>query len=438
MRGNEQLQFDRTGQRLAAAAVGDANDRIGVWSFAPGLEYRSLVATGRSEPANGPAIHRDGRLEAMGRADGVALFDLETGRELAFVSLPDNYTAPVCFDGAGNLLTNGYTGFFRWPVRSDRANPGRILVGPPERLPFNKGRHPVATSQDGRVIAQAMYNGYGEQPYAGGWILHPNSSAPRRVDAGVSMGWTTVSPDGRWVAFAAHGGPTRVYDAATGERVWEPAGGLSRFSPDGRWLLTDMDGGRMYEVGAWKPGPQLGPGGPLDATSELAILGLPNGIYRLVELATGRELARLEGQEQDVGQAVFSPDGAWVVIQANDGLRVWDLRRIRAGLAELGLDWDAPPYPKADDAGKERLLEVTVDRGVLEVGRVADELRRKGDLAGALAAVQKAQAFAPHDPGLNNYLAYLLVLCPDPKLRDAWRADSPGRPGPARCPPDCV
>ena len=30
---------------------------------------------------------------------------------------------------------------------------------------------------------------------------------------------------------------------------------------------------------------------------------------------------------------------------SSEGLRVWDLRRIRARLAELGLDWDAPPYP---------------------------------------------------------------------------------------------
>src|SRR5262249_41186279 len=158
---------------------------------------------------------------------------------------------------------------------------------------------------------------------------------------------------------------------ATGERVWQsPARSHEGcFSPDGRWLLTTADGGRMYEVGTWKPGPQLGPGTPWDATSELAILGQPNGTYSLVELATGRELARLEDQEQNTGHAVFSPDGARVVIQARDGLRVWDLRRIRAGLAELGLDWDAPPYPKADDAGKERLLEVTINRGVIDAER---------------------------------------------------------------------
>jgi WD40 repeat protein len=136
-----ELHFDHTGQRLAGARVGDANDRIGVWSFAPGREYRSLVATDGAEHQNGPAIHRGGRLTAIGRANGLALFDLETGRELAFVSLPGNHTV-ARFDGAGNLLTNGYNGFFRWPVQLDPANPGRLIVGPPGAPAVQQGTIP--------------------------------------------------------------------------------------------------------------------------------------------------------------------------------------------------------------------------------------------------------------------------------------------------------
>jgi WD40 repeat protein len=425
-----ELHFDRTGQRLAAARVGDRNDRIGVWSIAACREYRSLVASGSASDHwhESFAIHPGGRLAALGRKDGVALFDLETGRELAYLSLPGGQTYPA-FDGAGNLLTNGMNGFFRWPVRSDPARPGRLSVGPPQRLPFNKGHHPVAASQDGRVIAQAMFNGYGMDASAGGWILHPDSPTPRRVDAGIGMFWTSVSPDGRWVAFGVHNGPLRVYDAATGQRVWQAPGvhpGGFCFSRDGRWLLTTEDGGQIYEVGTWKPGPQLGPGTPYDATTERAVLVQSDGIHRLVELATGRELARLEDPEQTIGRAAFSPDGTQLVIEAKNGLRVWDLRLIREGLEEMGLDWAAPPYPKAEGAGKRPRLEVTVDRGDLDAYLVAEqvgnELRRKGDVAGALAALQKAQALAPADPGMNNELAYLLALCPDPKLRDPQRA----------------
>jgi tetratricopeptide (TPR) repeat protein len=242
------------------------------------------------------------------------------------------------------------------------------------------------------------------------------------------MNNTSVSPDGRWVAFGCHDeSRVEVYDAATGQRKWQSPvgqGDYCCFSADGNWLLTD--GSTSYAVDTWAPGPRLGPGRPWDAASGLAILGQPNGIYRLVELATGREVARLEDQEQNTGQAVFSPDGAWVVIEAKDGMRAWDLRRIRAGLVDLDLDWAAAPLPRAPEACKVPPLEVTIDRGGLDVWpeaeRAADGLRRQGDLAGALAAIQKAHALSPDDdPWHNNLLAHLLVICPDPKLRDAPR-----------------
>jgi serine/threonine protein kinase/WD40 repeat protein len=355
------LRFDRTGQRLAGARVGDRNDRIGLWTVAGAREHRALVYSGRGSTWGEPAIHPGGRLAAMGFTDGEALFDLDSGRELAH--LPTSYRGcSICFDGAGSFLTNGVEGFFRWPVRSEAANPGRLIVGPPERLPFNPGSSHIAASHDGRVVAQSMWAGYGEAAFAGGWILHPNSPTPRRVEAGASTGVCSVSPDGRWVAFGRPHIPLTVYDAATAERVWQsPAdkGDWGRFSPDGRWLVTDVDGGRLYAVGIWQPGPQLGPGAPWAVTSELAVFGQTNGIYRLVELATGRELARLEDPEQNSGSAALTPDGTSLIVAAKNGLRVWDLRRIREELVRLGLDWDAPPYAE-ETGGVPGPLEVKV------------------------------------------------------------------------------
>jgi Tfp pilus assembly protein PilF len=183
-------------------------------------------------------------------------------------------------------------------------------------------------------------------------VLHPNATQPYRVDATGSRNWASVSPDGRWVAFGAHF-RVNVYEAATRRQVWQgPAGNTHDtclFSPDGQWLATSNDGGRIYRVGTWERGPQLGPGTPWDFSPDnrLAVLGLPDGVYRLVELPTGREVARLEDPEQIAGGAVFTPDGTRLVVAAEDGLRVWDLRRIRKELVRLGLDWDAPPYPEA-------------------------------------------------------------------------------------------
>lgn len=336
------LRFDRSGERLAAARVGTHHNRIGLWSFAGGWEYRCLIHAGHQKVtgnnAKRPAVHPGGALAAVGLADGVALFDLDTGRELAQIA---SGGVSVQFDAAGNLLTNAFEGFFRWPVRADPANVRRLLVGSPERLPFHPGDGEIAASRDGQVVAQAMWNGYGMAPFAGAWILHPDAPAPRRVNAGKSTARCIVSPDGRWVACSDDFHWAEVFEAATGKslRTWSagPPNQCS-FSPDGRWLITGLDNGRVYATDTWEPDPQLGPGEPSAATAELVVLAQTNGIYRLVELATGRELAQLEDPEQTARPAVFTPDASKLIVAATNGLTVWDLRRIRTELAKLGLD----------------------------------------------------------------------------------------------------
>jgi serine/threonine protein kinase/WD40 repeat protein/Tfp pilus assembly protein PilF len=359
------MRFDRTGQRLALTRVGDRLDRIGIWSLADAREYMTLKHAGAHEDLwNQLAIHPKRRLAATTLINSVALFDLDSGRALAELPTgPDG--CGLWFDGEGNLLTNARAGFFRWPVRADPASPGRLLVGPPERLPFPAGNRSISASQDGRVIAQSAWNGYGMP--GGGWILHPNHAAPQQVLAGTSTSTCSVSPDGRRVAFNGPHRSLTVYESASGQRVFQLPGRQDiggRFSPDGRWLVTDADGGQLFATGTWAPGPQLGPGTTWDMTKKFAVLGMPNGIYRLVELSTGHELARLEDPDRITGPAAFTPDGTKLVVAAKDSLRVWDLRRIRAELAKLGLDWEAPAYSPAAPAHPKN-LQVQVDLGDL-------------------------------------------------------------------------
>jgi serine/threonine protein kinase/WD40 repeat protein len=423
-------RFDPTGKRLAAARVGAREEWIGLWSVADGREYRALVHDG-PEPAIRPhALHPGGRLVARSFADGLALFDLETDREIAFSVAPFDHSR-VCFDGAGNLLTNGPGGLFRWPVRSDSTHTGPLTIGPPERLPFHPGVMGISASQDGKVIAQAMFDGYGMSPFAGGWVLHPNAPKPRCLDAGVSMGWAGVSPDGHWIAFGQHAKRVNVYEAATGRRVWQSAEdghNYLRFSQDGRWLATENDGGRVYRVGTWEPGPQPGPGIPWDISSDgrLVVMGMKDGIYRLVELATGRELAQLEGPNRTAPAALFTPDGTRLVTEGADGLRVWDLRRIRAELTKLGLDWDAPPYPDAPKVRPEP-LEVRVVGAELisssptgfnkQAWHLVTVPAEQRDPAKALKLIQEAVKLRPNDTTFLNTLG--VVQYRNGKYKDA-------------------
>jgi hypothetical protein len=92
------------------------------------------------------------------------------------------------------------------------------------------------------------------------------------------------------------------------------------------------------------------------------------GEIRLVAPATGREYVQLDAPLQTRFRAIaFTQDGSQLIALGleSQALHVWDLRLIRQGLAELGLDWDQPPYPPPQR--KERTpLRVEVDLGWLK------------------------------------------------------------------------
>ena len=77
------------------------------------------------------------------------------------------------------------------------------------------------------------------------------------------------------------------------------------------------------------------------------------GALIMVDVQTGRELARFEGPEQTgIDQLKFTPRGAHLVTTIGEQpyLHVWDLGAIRCWLATLGLDWDAPTIADAGEA----------------------------------------------------------------------------------------
>src|SRR5262249_13553695 len=94
-------------------------------------------------------------------------------------------------------------------------------------------------------------------------------------------------------------------------------------------------------------------------------------------------LARIEAPQlgglEGFGLA-FSPDGTLLLGVSNDSfcVRVYDLRKIRQGLVELGLDWDAPPYPPAPPAGRLAPLTVEVVRdNLVNTTLTASDLKKE-------------------------------------------------------------
>ena len=126
------------------------------------------------------------------------------------------------------------------------------------------------------------------------------------------------------------------------------------FSPDGRWLLLASENDyAQYAIQGYPTNWAVvrhftrqssgfdGGWAAFSADSKLLALHADQRIFRLLEAATGRELARLTPLPDafSTGGPIFSHNGRWFVSSSAIGLHVWDLQLIRQCLREMGLDW---------------------------------------------------------------------------------------------------
>jgi WD40 repeat protein len=348
------LRFSRDDQWLAGVISGK---QLGIWKVGAGRDFRTVVGTGRPGPAHyfsGAVCSKQPKLLAVAMSNGVGFWNLETGAEVHFLERR-GAVMQVLFEPSGTLLTvEPDSGVYRWRVRGEVARPGGLRLEPPEKLAFPPG-HALSQSRDGRVLAMTVRRLIGTEPWAGTWVLHADQpQPPRRLDeAEVDAAYVAVSPDGRWVASASFLDDTlKIWDVRTGRLVrrLKQGGGIGhcQFSSDGKWLATGLDGNRLWAVAGepWREGPQLRPG------EGLVPVFSPDGVFlahetriatvRLVDVASGRELAQLPDPHLDVVTPLFSSDGTRLITLSNSavrGIRIWDLRSIRKQLAAMGLDW---------------------------------------------------------------------------------------------------
>jgi WD40 repeat protein len=317
------------------------------WKVESALEYRTLAHLS-SQPLNyqRPSIHPDGWILAVGTDRGVLLWDLARGSELAFLQIGLAWHS--MFDISGDLLTNGPAGFWQWPVQIDPSS-GSLRIGPPGELPLPGTRCGIAEDQAGRIIAVASRD-----------CAYVAQDGRKRIIAPLNdCRGVSVSPDGHWLATGSHSiGGVNIWNLPEGSRVTTLSSELGTsmsFSPDGRWLMTEKSPCRLYQVGTWRELRRFdGDFACFSPDSRLAVIRDVSSALVLIEIETGRTLARLESPDQHApGFTTFSPDGSRLVVTTNDlppCVHVWSLRTIRRQLGEIGLDWEAPSYPEEDPA----------------------------------------------------------------------------------------
>jgi serine/threonine protein kinase/WD40 repeat protein/Tfp pilus assembly protein PilF len=407
-----------------------------LYHFQRGAEWRTLVHRGRSQGYSARAASdSEGRLLAVSTGEGVALVDIVRNEEAALLPLPGNH--PLCFDAEEALWTHGEHGLLRWPMNAD-AN-GRRRYGPPQWFhgKTNGDRH--GSSADAQVVAIPQY-------YRGALVLHRDGQRLLHLGNQDDVRNCAVSPDGCWVVTGSHslrqGVGAKVWDAREGRLVKDlPVSGLCtvRFSPDGRWLLTSSsEGPRLWKVGTWEEGPKLG-GTRLNALgaftqdSKLLAVGDKPGVVRLVAPDSGSEIARLTAPEPvRLQPCCFTPDATQLVVVGLETmtLHIFNLRALRAGLDELGLDWDAPPLCTTADTTMARLpsLSLQFELGDVQQWPQADRLQqqaiehlRKKEHTEALAVLRQAVTIAPGFALPHNNLAWLLLTGPK-ELRNPRQA----------------
>jgi RNA polymerase sigma factor (sigma-70 family) len=286
------------------------------------------------------AYSRDGKLLASGGWDkAVHLWDAVTGRSVRTFPGHDRWTYALALSPDGKLLASGgYDGTLRV---SELATGKEIRAFKGHQLSVNS----VLFTADSKLLASA--GGDGRLilwDVATGMAVRELMKATDPKKAANTLGGLTLSPDGRSLAVGARDDNLYVWEVATGKqrlRLPHPGGWLHApaFSPDGKLLASgNAHVIRLWDVAAGKvraawPAPSrdvcalaFSPDGQMLAVISWVsslLVREPRSAW-LLDVATGREVRRLEGDYGSFRALAFAPDGRTLAISDDAAVRRWD------------------------------------------------------------------------------------------------------------------
>jgi serine/threonine protein kinase/WD40 repeat protein/tetratricopeptide (TPR) repeat protein len=360
MTGSELVRFNGSADRFSLdgrRVAGRIGNSFAVWEIRCSDECRTLPigqSAGRQELHGG--VSPDGRWFALHRyAFSVVIWDLLLDKACA--SIPVVREGDARFHPSGNeLLIGDELGMYRFQLDLQ----GDVLkVGPPRRHSNRAVAQSFSLDRKGRLFAVVDARGAWlhdlNRPADKGSLLNPQR-----------FGSVAVSPDGNWVAATTNWNPGAggvSVSAAHGKRTVrtllpETICSHVLFSPDSRWLLVASGTGfHLFEVDSWQLAREFrrehisGWAGAhaFSPDGKLLALGVSLADVQLLDFSSGQLLAVLEAPyAAPLRGATFTPDGSQLITSTQTGMiRIWDLRRLRRELEQIGLDWNQPPYPPA-------------------------------------------------------------------------------------------
>ncbi|RYD33137.1 MAG: WD40 repeat domain-containing protein, partial [Verrucomicrobiaceae bacterium] len=348
--------MDHSREGRWAGVLRPENGQAQFWGLVMSAEYHTFLnmfPDSESSLREGD-ISPDGTLLALGASDGVRLWDVARGREVAWLRMGETTTARFRADGRELLTCSATDGLQRWPLEAVAESGGELRLGPSRRIPLPFAPMRMVRGGDDRTLA-VVGEGEGKcvqldlvtESVRGGTMPHELA------------GYVALSADATRLATSGwNSDRVKLWDAAGGALIkeWEVASSsLVFFTPDSRELIVARDREftfhdlRTLEVSRRFPREiGLHPGYiafTVDGT--LMALEMAPGIIHLKETVSGRTVARLEDPQEDISTWMgFTPDGTQLVVAARyaGAVHRWDLRAIRSRLKTMNLDWNWPEF----------------------------------------------------------------------------------------------